>query len=370
MNKAETNQNILIENISRKEKLERNEIEFLLSLSEKDDINQLSQLANEEKSKHVQNITYFRGLLEFSNHCEKNCFYCGIRKGNQHINRYQLSREEIIQAAEFAWKSRYGSIVLQSGELSDAKSVNFICDILQEIRQKTNGELGITLSCGEHTKENYQRFFEAGAHRYLLRIETTDRELYYKIHPKNALHNFENRLNCLYLLKECGYQVGTGVMVGLPGQTISSLAGDLLFFRDFDVDMVGLGPYIEHSQTPLFKMAQPELSREQRFHLTLNMISVLRLMMKNINIAAATALQAIDLMGREKALKAGANIIMPNITPKKYRGDYLLYEDKPCIDEDAEECKDCLDWRIRMIGDEIGYGKWGDSQHFDKRINP
>jgi len=248
--------------------------------------------------------------------------------------------------------------------LDSPSFVKRVENLLKKIKQLSNNELGITLSCGEQTRETYRRWFENGAHRYLLRIEASNPELYHKIHPNNDKHSFEKRLEALQLLRETGYQVGTGVMIGLPFQTFDDLAGDLLFLKEMDIDMCGMGPYIEHEQTPLFQFKHLLKTKQERFDLALNMIAVLRLMMFDINIAAATALQAIDPAGREKALAVGANIIMPNLTPCNYRKDYLLYEDKPCLDEDAELCRNCLEARIELAGGEIGYGEWGDSKHF------
>ena len=233
----------------------------------------------------------------------------------------------------------------------------------------TNNEIGVTLSLGEQTEETYNRWNEAGAHRYLLRIESSNPELYRKIHPQDENHDFETRLNCLKSIKE----------IRLPGwywcndwpsiSNLCDLANDLLFMKEFDIDMCGMGPYIEHPDTPLYQFRQQLETKEKRFDLTLKMIAILRLLMKDINIAAATALQAIDPIGREKAIKVGANIIMPNITPGKYRDYYKLYENKPCTDEDADECTSCLDARIGITGNEIGYGKWGDSKHLKTRIS-
>ena len=231
----------------------------------------------------------------------------------------------------------------------------------------SNGELGITLSLGEQSEETYQRWFEAGAHRYLLRIEEADRELYKKLHPDDNNHRFQNRIDAIKLLRKTGYQVGTGVMIGLPFQTIENLADDLIFFKDIDVDMVGMGPYIEHEDTPLFKYKNIIPSKRERFLLAIKMVALLRIIMKDINIAATTALQTLDIFGREKALDAGANIIMPNLTPLKYRESYLLYEDKPGTDEEADETKINLENRIIKAGYTIGYNEWGDSKHFEGR---
>lgn len=323
--------------------------------------------SSEIKLQHIGRNVHFRGLIEFSNICKKDCLYCGIRANNNSVNRYEIADEQILKAAKFAHENRYGSIVLQSGERTDSVFINRIANLLKEIKKQSNNELGITISLGEQTKETYQKWFDAGAHRYLLRIESSNKELYKKIHPTDENHSFENRLKCLQNLKNIGYQTGTGVMIGLPFQTTEDLADDLLFMQRFDIDMVGMGPYIEHAETPLYQFRDQLMSLNDRFKLTLKMIAVLRIMMKDINIASATALQAIDPLGREKALRIGANIIMPNITPTKERANYLLYQNKPCIDEGAEDCTNCMEARINMADGEIGYGEWGDSRHFKNR---
>lgn len=332
-----------------------------------DDEKLLFAKAKEIKELEVGKKVYYRGLIEFSNICEKNCLYCGIRRDNKNIERFNLSDQEIINAALFAYKSNYGSFVMQSGEIQSPAFTDRIEHLLKEIKRQTNNELGITISLGEQTEETYQRWFNAGAHRYLLRIESSTKELYYKIHPNDEKHDFKTRLNCLKLLKKTGYQTGTGVMIGLPYQTLEHLADDIIFMRDFDIDMVGMGPFIEHIDTPLGHHGQNLLSLEERFKLSLRMIATLRIVMRDINIAAATALQAIDPIGREKAVKVGANIIMPNITPGMYRNNYKLYDNKPCIDEEPQDCVKCLDVRIQLADANIGYGEWGDSKHFGER---
>ncbi|MCF8372055.1 MAG: [FeFe] hydrogenase H-cluster radical SAM maturase HydE [Bacteroidales bacterium] len=341
----------------------------LIALIDSDDEGKkkLFQKAHEVKQQFIGNKVYFRGLVEFSNICSKDCYYCGIRKSNKNAHRYNITDEDILEAARFAHENKYGSMVIQGGELDSPVFVDRIDHLLKEIKKLSNGELGITLSLGEQTEKTYQRWFDSGAHRYLLRIESSTPELYYKIHPNNPKHDFDTRLECLYKLQRVGYQTGTGVMIGLPFQTSEHLADDLLFFKKLSVDMVGMGPYIEHENTPLYQHRHLLIPLQDRFTLALKMIAILRIMMKDINIAAATALQAIDPIGREKALKVGANIIMPNITPTDFRGDYLLYENKPCIDEGADECSNCLEARIKFAGDEIGYGHWGDSKHFFER---
>ncbi|MBL7904824.1 MAG: [FeFe] hydrogenase H-cluster radical SAM maturase HydE [Bacteroidales bacterium] len=353
----------------QQETFSREEIVRLLSAGTEEK-GQLYNKAAEVKAQNVGNVVYFRGLIEFSNICTKDCYYCGIRKSNHEAKRYNLSDEEILNAARFAFESNYGSVVLQGGELSGPAFAKRITNLVKGIKQLSGDKLGITLSVGEQTPEVYRQWFEAGAHRYLLRIESSDRDLYYRIHPKDESHRFEQRLQALYDLKDAGYQLGTGVMIGLPFQTIEHLADDLLFMKALDIDMCGMGPYIEHADTPLWQYRGLLMPLEERFNLALKMIAVLRIMMKNINIASATALQAIDPIGREKALKIGANIIMPNITPGAYRNDYKLYENKPCTDEEAADCKNCLEARIHMSGNRIGYNEWGDSLHFRDKQNP
>jgi biotin synthase len=319
------------------------------------------------KEKYIGNKVWFRGLIEFSNICGKDCLYCGIRKGNKNLTRYNLSDDEILTAAKYAFDNKYGSIALQSGEIESSSFSKRVEKLLISIKEISNGELGITLSVGEQKPGVYKKWFDAGAHRYLLRVESTNRELYSKIHPDNKKHDFDRRLKCLKSLQDIGYQTGTGVMIGLPFQTMDDLAGDLLFMKEFNIDMCGMGPYIEHSDTPLIKDCSELLPLNERFDLTLKMIAVIRIMMKDINIVAATALQAIDPIGREKAVKIGANILMPNITPGKYRDSYKLYDNKPCTDDSVEDCQSCLEARVSLADSEVIYGEWGDSKHYEQR---
>lgn len=352
--------------ILKKEILEREDLIILLD-SEGEDKQLLFNKATEVKLNELGNKVYFRGLVELSNICGKDCYYCGIRKSNRKAHRYNVTDEQILEAAHFAHINHYGSFVMQAGELESPAFTLRIENLLKEIKKLSDGKLGITLSLGEQTSEVYERWFEAGAHRYLLRIESSNPKLYRKYHPEDSLHDFQRRLECLKSLQSIGYQTGTGVMIGLPFQNTGHMADDLLFMRNFDVDMVGMGPYIEHADTPLYQFRDQLIPIKDRFDLALKMVATLRILMKDINIAAATALQAIDPLGREKAVKVGANIIMPNITPGKYRNDYALYENKPCVDEEPEECKNCLDVRIQLADGEIGYGEWGDSKHFQIR---
>lgn len=323
----------------------------------------------EVKEKYIGNKVWFRGLIEFSNICGKDCLYCGIRKGNKNLTRYNLSDDEILAAARFAYNNKYGSIALQSGELEGSFVAERIENLLNKIKELSHGELGITLSVGEQEPEVYKKWYDAGAHRYLLRVEATNEALYRKIHPDDSKHNFRRRLDCLKSLQDIGYQTGTGVMIGLPFQTMADLADDLLYMKEFNIDMCGMGPYIEHADTPLIEHSGTLLPLKERFDLTLKMIAILRIMMKDINIVAATALQAIDPVGREKAVKIGANILMPNITPGKYRDSYKLYDNKPCTDDSAEDCQSCLEARVSLADAVVVYGEWGDSKHYSERRN-
>lgn len=344
----------------------RDELIGLLSCTGKEE-KELFARSRQVKEKTIGKSVYMRGLIEVSNICIKDCLYCGIRKSNSHTTRYQLSDEEIIGAAQFAYEQRYGSIVLQGGERNDKFFTARITRLLENIKKLSDNRLGITLSLGEQSEKTYREWFEAGAHRYLLRIETSNEQLYKKIHPADPLHSFHKRLECIGLLQKCGYQTGTGVMIGLPFQNTKDLADDLLFLKSMDIDMVGMGPYLEHSDTPLYEYKDMLISQQERLHLGLRMISCLRLMMPDINIAATTALQAIEPTGRETALTIGANVIMPNITPLTNRADYRLYENKPGMDEGAEESTRRLIESVRRSGCEVKLGEWGDSRHFGLR---
>jgi biotin synthase len=353
-----------LDKILAKDNLEHDEITFLLSLSDKDDIRKLYDAAYKVKVENVGKTVHLRGIIEFSNICVKDCRYCGIRRSNSNVERFRLSKEEILEAAEWVYKNRYGSVVLQSGERTDAEYIDFVEDVLREIKKLSNGKLGITISLGEQEKETYQRWFEAGAHRYLLRVETSSRKLYSEIHPPDC--SFDRRLECLGFLKETGYQVGTGVMIGIPGQTPADLADDVLFFRKIDADMIGMGPFIPHHDTPMAS-EMDEFDSEAQLELGLKMVAVTRLVLKDVNIAAATALQALKNNGRELGLMAGANIIMPNATATEYRASYQLYDNKPCLDENSTQCKACLTNRVQAYGETIELDAWGDSPHFRKR---
>jgi len=317
------------------------------------------------KRREVGAVVRLRGLVEVSNACSKNCLYCGIRSGNTNVARYRLSREEIFELADTAQKFRYGSIVLQAGEHQDAAWVDFIEDVVRGVKARSNNALGVTLSLGEQTRETYRRWFAAGAHRYLLRIETSSPKLYAALHPGN--HSWHGRAACLDVLAAEGWQVGTGVMCGLPGQTLEDLANDILFFREKNVDMIGMGPWLPHSETPLGREHGKNFDAAEALRLGLNMIAATRLALRDVNIAATTALQALAPDGRERGLLAGANVIMPNLTPTVRRAGYLLYDNKPGTDENAEATRAKLEAAIRGIGETIGYDDWGDSPHFAAR---
>lgn len=340
-----------------------------LLLAEGEEQQQLFRQAQQVRLRNVGNNVYLRGLVEFSNVCAKDCLYCGIRKSNEKVLRYELTDDQILEACRFAWENRFGSVVLQSGELSSPAFVKRVDSLLRKIKLLSNGELGITLSCGEQTLETYRQWRDSGAHRYLLRIESSNPDLYRKIHPENDLHSYDKRLQALADLKTADYQVGTGVMIGLPFQTIDDLASDLLFLKQMDVDMVGMGPYIEHEDTPLYNFRNQLKTKPERLELALKMVAALRLLMPDINIAAATALQAIDPAGREKALAVGANVLMPNLTPADFRKEYLLYEGKPFVNEETDAFMKALANGIERAGCEIGFAEWGDSRHFVKRQN-
>ena len=332
-----------------------------------DDEKLLFDFSGKIKQENVGNTVYLRGLIELSNICEKDCYYCGIRKSNSNVHRYSISDDEVMEAIKYARENGYGSVAIQSGEIQSKAFTEKITRILQNTGKLTNGELGVTLSCGEQTEETYRQWFESGAHRYLLRIETSNRELYSKLHPNDHIHRFERRLEALGMLKKTGYQVGTGVMIGLPFQTVENLADDLLFMKQFDIDMCGMGPYIEHHETPLYAFKDSLIPLKERFNLSLKMVAILRILMPDINIAATTALQTIEKNGREQAIQIGANVLMPNITPRKYRDDYFLYENKPVSGQsEADDLKN-LEKSLEAIGHQIGYGVQGNSKHFGKK---
>ncbi|MEG1634819.1 MAG: [FeFe] hydrogenase H-cluster radical SAM maturase HydE [Rikenellaceae bacterium] len=320
--------------------------------------------STEVKLHNVGALTYYRGLIELSNKCAKDCYYCGIRKSNDKIIRYDLDDKDVVEAAQCAYRLGLGSVALQAGEIVSEKQTLRITHIIEKIKALSGGQLGITLSLGEQSIETYRQWKDAGAERYLLRIETSSRELYSKLHPLD--HSYDQRLEALMALRDLKYQVGSGVMVGLPYQTTEQLADDLLFLKNIDIDMCGMGPYIEHVDTPLYQksLETTMLSLEERFMTTLKMIALLRILMPTINIAAATSLETIDRFGREKAIKVGANVVMPNITPAFFKKNYSLYNNKPFGDQSNEEYISVLTKRIERSGDKVVFFKKGNSLHF------
>ncbi len=342
-----------------------NEMADWLKTTDAEKLSALYQQAYAIKKQYIGNKVYYRGLIEFSNFCQKDCLYCGIRRGNTNVERYEMTDAEIVQAARWAHQQRYGSIVLQGGERASPAFTERIRGLLHEIHEQTNHELGITLSLGEQSEDTYHRWLSAGAKRYLLRIETSNPNLYAAIHP--ADHRFEDRVACLQMLRDLGWQTGTGVMIGIPGQTAMDLVQDIHFFEDLDVDMIGMGPFIPHDDAPLGKQVS-EFDSPRQLQRALTMIALTRIRLRDVNIAAATALQALNPQGRERGLEAGANIIMPNLTETRYRTGYQLYNGKPCMDENAGMCRFCLEGRITSVGETIGYGEHGDAPHYFRRM--
>ncbi|HHU26546.1 MAG TPA: [FeFe] hydrogenase H-cluster radical SAM maturase HydE [Bacteroidales bacterium] len=352
-----------------KEKLSKENLIALLS-TKGEEKQRLFERAALVKKQHVGNKVYLRGLIELSNRCQKDCYYCGIRHSNHTLHRYMLSHDETMKTVMKAYEKGYGSVTIQSGEWNSPEFIARIDRIVRETKQATNGAVGITLSCGEQCKETYRRWFESGADRYLLRVETSSEALYRKLHPNNSFHTYLQRVKALEALGETGYQVGTGVMIGLPFQTIEQLADDLLFMQQIDIDMCGMGPYIEHPNTPLYAHRDKLLPLEERLHLSWKMVALLRILMNDINIAATTALEAIDGNAREKAIAVGANVVMPNITPSSYRPGYLLYENKPlpAANDNGEGELTSLERRLYDMDHVIAYFQQGNSARYEKRI--
>lgn len=305
----------------------------------KDDLNNdwLFSLADKTREEYVGDEVHLRGLIEFSNICKRQCKYCGLRCEDKFIDRYRISKENIISYAEHAVNMGYKTIVLQSGE-DEYYNTDLMCEIIEGIKKLG---VALTLSIGEKTYEEYKAFKEAGADRYLIRIETTDKTLYNQMHPNM---DFDNRVRCLENLGRLGYEVGTGCLVGLPNQTIESLADDILFFKEINADMVGIGPFIPHPHTPLKDSATGS------FTLALKVMALTRILLKDINIPATTAMETLNPNGRIIALQSGANVVMPNVTTTEYRAKYEIYPNKICINENPDKCKGCISAKIQSIG--------------------
>jgi len=308
------------------------------------DAPKLYAAADRVRAGHVGNEVHLRGLLEFSNFCRMNCSYCGLRRGNSKAQRYRLDTEEIIATACEAERLGFPSLVMQSGE-DAAFTGPVLAEIVRAIKEKTR--LALTLSVGERDEADYRLWREAGADRYLLRIETTDPGLFRALHPDGDL---EARKACLFTLKRLGYQLGSGVMVGLPGQTSRTLARDVLWLRALGAEMLGIGPFIPHPETPLAAAAGGT------FEQALRLVAVLRLVFPDAHIPATTAMASLDPLGRERALQAGANVVMPAVTPTDRRPLYALYPGKICLDDNARKCRGCIEGRIRSIGRTVATG--------------
>jgi len=330
--------------------LTKDEIKFLLN-SEGEEKELLFAYADRVRKEYVGDDVYLRGLIEFSSYCKNDCFYCGLRRSNIEAERYRMQEDEIVEVAKRAYEMGYRTVVLQSGEDS-YYTKDRVCNIIKKIKEEV--DVAITLSIGERSYEEYKAFREAGADRYLMRFETSNRELYQKYHPGMS---FENRIKCLRWIKSLGYELGTGFLIGLPGQTIDDLADDILLVYELDSDMIGIGPFIPHPHTPLKDAEAGSVD------LTLKCISILRLLMPDSNIPATTALGTLDPLGRQKGLKCGANIVMPNVNDLRYKLKYELYPGKICINEDATKCRGCIESIIISLGRKVGQG-FGQSRHY------
>ncbi|MBW6410475.1 [FeFe] hydrogenase H-cluster radical SAM maturase HydE [Clostridium weizhouense] len=325
----------------------------ILDLLKNDDINEdLFKAANAVREKYLGNNVHLRGLIEFTNICKRNCMYCGLRRDNKNIKRYRLTKEEILEFAKKAVSYGYKTLVLQGGE-DDFFTKERMVEIVKEIKEL---DVALTLSLGEKTYEEYKAFKEAGADRYLLRIETTDKKLYEDMDP---LMSHEERLNCLKNLGNLGYEVGSGVLVGLPNQTLESLANDILFFKKINADMIGIGPFIPNDDTPL------KDCEGGQFTLALKVMAITRLLLPDINIPATTAMESLNKNGRLIALQSGANVVMPNVTEGEYRKLYALYPGKICTGDTPAHCRGCITGKITSIGLKVsdGYGFRGNSNN-------
>lgn len=327
--------NTIIQKAKETHELSRDEI---IALLKDDSINEeLFKAADEVRKKYLGDEVHLRGLIEFTNICKRNCMYCGLRRDNKNLNRYRLSHEEIIDFAKKAVSYGYKTLVLQGGE-DDYYTVERLVPIVKDL--KALG-VALTLSIGERPFEEYEALKKAGADRFLLRIETTDRELYEELDPGMS---HENRIQCLKNLRKLGYEVGSGCLVGLPGQKIESLADDILFFKELDVDMNGIGPFIPNEDTPL------KDAEGGQFELALKVMSIVRLLLPDINIPATTAMETLNKQGRVIALQCGANVVMPNVTEGEYRKLYALYPGKICTGDTPAHCRGCISGKIRGIG--------------------
>lgn len=333
--------NNLVDKLFETGDLSDDELKILI---ESDEFNEpLAEAADIRRRENYGDKVYIRGLIEFTNYCRNNCYYCGIRRDNKKAERYRLTKDEILLCCDEGYKLGFRTFVMQGGE-DPYYTDEMICDIVSKIKPRYP-DCAVTLSIGEKPRESYQAFFDAGADRYLLRHETADPEHYGKLHPEAM--SLENRKECLFDLKEIGYQVGSGFMVGSPYQTTENLISDLRFLQKLQPDMIGIGPYITHADTPFAEFKSGNVM------LTLRLVSILRLMFPYALIPSTTALGTIHPQGRELGLKAGANVVMPNLSPVSVRKLYSLYENKICTGEEAAQCRGCLERRVESAGYKI-----------------
>lgn len=324
--------------------------------------------ADSVRKEKVGDEVFFRGLVEFSNYCMRQCTYCGIRAGHAGVSRYRMSPDEILACAKHAVALGYGTVVLQSGE-DPAIQTAWVTELIHRIKDEAG--VAITLSLGERSPEELIEWRKAGADRYLLRFETSNPELFARIHPSHP-GKTASRVELLKQLRTLDYEVGSGIMVGIPGQTWDDLANDLLLFQQLDLDMIGIGPFIPHPDTPLgldskSYMAPPELQVPNTEHMTYRAVALARLLCPSANLPSTTALATVNQVeGRELGLQRGANIVMPNLTPVRYRELYEIYPGKACISETADQCAGCLRRRVESIGRTVGVGP-GRSPNWEER---
>ena len=333
----------LIEKLKKERALSKTEFTQLIGTYTKEDREFSAKLAREEADRIFGNKIFVRGLIEFSSYCKNDCYYCGLRRSNINAERYRLSKEDILRCADEGYELGFRTFVLQSGE-DGFYTDEVLCDIVKSIKN-AHSDCAITLSLGERSEESYKRLFNAGADRYLLRHETANTEHYAKLHPKSL--KAEHRQECLRSLKRIGYQTGCGFMVGSPFQTAENLAEDMLFIKRLDPEMVGIGPFIPQHDTPFRDKKKGSLED------TLFMLSLIRLMKPNVLLPATTALGTILPIGREQGILAGANVVMPNLSPTEVRSKYLLYDNKICTGDESAQCKACLSSKMKSIGYEI-----------------
>ncbi|MFL0246820.1 [FeFe] hydrogenase H-cluster radical SAM maturase HydE [Candidatus Clostridium stratigraminis] len=336
----------IIDKLYENNSLESEELLYLLNNLDEENKIYLLQKSHETRMKYYGNKVFMRGLIEFTNYCKRNCLYCGIRALNKNTDRYRLTTEEILSACESGYSLGYRTFVLQGGE-DDYFTDNKIVKLITEIKER-HSDCAVTLSIGEKNYYSYKKYYEAGADRYLMRHETASKALYERLHPSTS---FDNRINCLWDLKEIGYQVGSGFMVGLPNQNNEDLVKDLLFLKKLNPEMVGIGPFIPHKDTPLSKEKGGTLDQ------TILMVALTRLLLPAALIPATTALGTINPKGREEGIKAGANVVMPNLSPTSVRKKYSLYDGKICTGDEAAECRMCIEGRIKSAGFELDMGR-------------